>query len=297
MGRMKARWFIECAPFTDTGNNDASNIQKMILAVKELGCEIHVEKYIPFGGSEYDFFQDEGPVVFYGSLNAAKDMQDRGMKWKPLAWCNWEALRCSSYYAHWGKHLLSDSYSIIPFGDLPRMKDFLFDFFGDSFEEKSKQRYTIDGTKVIFIRPDENNKIFSGHCVSDNNFDRWYKTAGIYEPKPNTLAIIAKPVQILSETRCIIADKKAITGSQYSLDRVFEIGPPVPGAMEFAEKVVNSTEWQPHPIFVMDIAQTEKGFRLLEIGPVNCAGFYGCDAKQIVEAMTNIAERDYDELC
>jgi hypothetical protein len=296
MGRMKPRWFIECAPFDDTINNDASNIQKMILAVRELDCELHLEKYIPFGGSEYNFFQDEGPVVFYGSLNAAKDMLDRRLNWKPLVWCDWDALRCSSYYAHWGKYILSPNYTILPFGDLPRMKDFLFATFGNSLFE-SYQRYTIDGKRVVFIRPDENNKIFTGCCVSENNFERWYEMAGIYEPKPHTLALVSKPIKILTETRCVIADRKAITGSQYSVERQLDIGPSVPGALEFAEKVANSTEWQPHPIYVMDIAQTELGFHLLEIGTINCAGFYKCEIRPIVEAMTRIAEREYNESC
>lgn len=42
----------------------------------------------------------------------------------------------------------------------------------------------------------------------------------------------------------------------------------------------------------MDIAQIDNGFAVIELGSVNCAGFYKCDVILIVEAMIRIAKNE-----
>ena len=107
--------------------------------------------------------------------------------------------------------------------------------------------------------------------------------------------MVAKPVKIDAEYRFIIADQKVLTGSQYKADRAFEVSPDYPAdAALFAELVAHS--WQPHPIYVMDVARMVDGnYRLIEIGSVNCAGYYRCNIRLIVEKMTEIACREWEE--
>ena len=67
-------------------------------------------------------------------------------------------------------------------------------------------------------------------------------------------------------------------------------------AVNFVEKAVK--EWQPHPIFIIDVAVAAKrsgsGFKIVEIGMINGAGFYDCDLRIIVEAASAIAEREFN---
>lgn len=87
----------------------------------------------------------------------------------------------------------------------------------------------------------------------------------------------------------IVANRKVITSSQYKQDGFPYIKENKDEkAVGFAEEVAN-LGWVPEPIFVMDIALTNGKYRLLEIGPVNCAGFYKCDVKTIVKVMTEMA--------
>jgi hypothetical protein len=288
-------WFIEDNVFDDTLNNDASNVQRIFYAAQELGCDVRYVKYRPFHATDWSILDISGcnePVIFYGSLNACKEVQS--FKVVPGAWNDWNKLQCSSYYSKYGKHVVNNRYAMYPFGDLLRLKDSLFDLFGGKLNQPATIR-TVGGGDVIFIRPDENNKVFTGACVSKYNFDSWHNTTNNYDVSPETICVVSTPVHIKSETRCIIAEGKVIAHSLYALNGQTYISPEsVDGVVDFAEMIAKI--WQPHPIFIMDIAQTDNGFAVMELGSVNCAGFYKCDVVPIVEAMTRIAKKEYNEV-
>ena len=56
---------------------------------------------------------------------------------------------------------------MIPFGELPRLKDNLFDTFG--IEDK------------IFVRPDSPIKLFTGQTIQRQTFDKDYDYLGFYD--------------------------------------------------------------------------------------------------------------------
>jgi hypothetical protein len=282
------RWIVDPG-----GAGDEGNVNKIIYTIQELGLEVVSHNYRPFGGTEYHgFYTTPAPTVFYGSLNYCRDAQKRGPKiWHPFAWNNWNALRCQSYYAYWGKFLMSPLYGFFPYGELSRLKDFIYKTYSD-FPFKPLQ----SGAERIFIKPDENDKLFTGQLVAMDRLEDWMKIEHSYGPiDPASLCVVAKPVDIAAEYRFVIADRKALTGSQYRADRALEVSPEVSaGSVEFAEKVASSTEWEPHPIYVMDIAKMSDGeFRLIEIGSVNCAGYYAMNIRLIVEKMSEIALREW----
>jgi hypothetical protein len=275
----EVRWIVDP---TVVGQD---NVNSVIYAIQELGLECRIHPYKPFGGTDYrEFYDTPAPTVFYGTLNYCKDAQKRSPgTWYPFAWNDWSALRCQSYYAYWGKFLMSPEYGFCPHGELSRLQDFLYNTYSDG--------------ERIFIKPDENDKLFTGLLVAQGRLDDWIKIENAYgEINPASLCVIAKPIKIDSEYRFIIADRKVLTGSQYRADNSLEISAQYPDeAVHYAEMVASSTEWQPHPIYVMDIALMKSGeYRLIEIGSVNCAGYYRCDIKLIVKKMTEIASRTWN---
>lgn len=277
---MKPRWIIDPA-----GAGDQGNVNKIIYTIQELGLEVITHTYKPFGGTNYEeFYKTPAPTIFYGSLNYCRDAQKRKPAiWHPFAWNDWNSLRCQSYYAYWGKFLMSPDYGFYPYGELSRLQSFLYN--------------TYNNEERIFIKPDENDKLFTGLLVAKDRLDDWMKIEETYgDINPASLCVIAKPVKISAEYRFIIANRKVLTGSQYRADNAFEVYAQYPDeAAEFAEKVVNSTKWQPHPIYVMDIAKMINGeFRLIEIGSVNCAGYYACNIRNIIEKMTEIGQQDWE---
>jgi hypothetical protein len=185
---------------------------------------------------------------------------------------------------YWGKYSVHQEYAFLPLAEVYRQREWLYSTFGSK--------------KLIFIRPDDNAKSFHGEVVAEPQFEHWFEVANFYDPGPQCLTLVSRPSTIISEFRFIIADRKVLTGSQYKRDHKLEIAPDFADeAAALAEEIAKSCEFNPHPIYVMDIAYTgEAGYRLMEIGSVNCAGLYACDLKKIIEKASEIAEREWQVL-
>jgi hypothetical protein len=77
------------------------------------------------------------------------------------------------------------------------------------------------------------------------------------------------------------------------MDRVLDVRPEFPDeAAALAEEACKI--WTPHPILVVDVGLTHDGYKIVECGSVNCAGYYGCDLHKLVKAMSEIACREFD---
>lgn len=171
---------------------------------------------------------------------------------------------------------------MLSFAEFRRKKNFLYSAFG--------------ATKDIFVKPDENVKTFSGTVVPYEKFDRWVEmTNDCYCPDPDMLVVVAQPCNIALEWRFVVHNGRVVTGSQYKVAGKTEMSAEVPaGAIEFAEKMAKH-QWQPEPIYVLDVCQVGDQYFVLEIGEVNCAGLYRCDLEKVVDAMTEQAEMDWTE--
>lgn len=243
----------------------------------------HVEKYVPFGGMEYSFLPEDRPVVFHGSIAVAKDIRKRFPgRFYPFMWYDEDKLRCQSYYAHWGPYLLQDIYGFYPLSEITRLCLKLYELFGD------KQR--------LFIKPDSNDKEFTGEVVHLKKFDVWRMTALHNETPQDTLCVVSKPQPIDDEYRLVIADGRVVAGSSYRKGNFLDMSEGYPSDVKsFAEEVAKV--WSPHPIYCLDIATTPFGCRVIECGSLNVAGFYDMDLRPVVAAMSEIAEREWNQRC
>lgn len=144
----------------------------------------------------------------------------------------------------------------------------------------------------MFIKPDTNDKSFIGGVVKKELFDVWAKSSNRYGLVDQTqLCVVSTPVEIYQEWRLFVANKKVVAGSLYSHKGMLCQEPYYPDEVKtFAEKMAQI--WEPHPIYVMDIAETQEGLKLCEIGSANCAGFYKAEIKPIIEAMAKIASME-----
>lgn len=258
----------------DSPNGD-NVVSRFIYSAQELGYKTLLIEH-----SDLDSVPlppENHPLVFFGSLNMIRKLQALQLPHKPVVWCDWEALSCHNYYAHYGKYMLQKEYGFYPYKELTRLKDFLYRTYGK--DDK------------IFIRPSTNDKVFNGEVVEDFRFDRWHELSKVYEPKPELLCVVSKPSIIHSEYRLVIANGKVVTGSQYKIGGMVQSleGMCLPSLIAYAEEV--ASVWQPHPIFVMDVATTrDDKAHVVEIGPINGAGLYKCDIRAVVQAMAEIAE-------
>jgi hypothetical protein len=225
----------------------------------------------------------QGPVIGRGSIQFIK----RSTSGLPWAWVSWPEFRCSYYYVHFSDVLLQEEFLFMPWGLLQSRK-FLFDTYGE------------DGS--LFIRPDSNDKVFSGRVVRKEKFDDWYKMENdCYSPSKELQCVVSKPRKIHQEIRFIghIGSSTILGSSSYNEGTKKELSIPKE-AKDFCHLIMNRLCSKPDilgytPIVVIDVAMTDQGPRLCEFGCVNCCSWYGCDPEPIVRSMEQEAKEDYEK--
>ena len=100
----------------------------------------------------------------------------------------------------------------------------------------------------------------------------------------DTEVLIAQPVSIFTETRCWVVDGSIVTVSGYKRGKHVVY---TPGAddevVAFAQACIE--EWVPNSAFVLDVAQTPAGCKVVEVNCLNAAGFYAADVLKLVSAI------------
>lgn len=142
---------------------------------------------------------------------------------------------------------------------------------------------------VFFIRPCEDDKAFSGTVVSKEDFLKWQKTIIEIDDQrsklnKDTRITVAPYKQIKTEARMFVFDGKVVTGSYYKFGakvRYEEVKDDDP-VIDYTNKVVE--HYQPAKAFVVDIALTEDGYKVIEINNINSVGLYHANVYKFIEA-------------
>jgi len=284
MPEPKISWLIEKEVFDDGTSERIADIVKSL----GLGCKIidNVAFHGGLGAWAYSelFPEDDSCVIAYGSINLC--MRLREAPWTPTAWFPLWDMRCSSYYAHWGRFLLQQEYAFLPWAELPRRKGFLLKALGKNGS--------------LFVRPDSNAKTFTGTVVHKEKFEHWVgMTQECYSPTPDSLVVVARPRTVLREWRFIVRRGEVVAGSLYKDDGESRIASwscdPDPHSPASLALAVAKDPWQPAPIYVVDVCEVpgDQRFRLLEMGSANCAALYGCDLDRFVQSCNAQAKADW----
>jgi hypothetical protein len=262
---MNIAWFMEDSAFSE-------NLDPMKEEIVNQGMKVIESKYIPFEGGSYShLFEGFDLVIFYGSLNLARQLSKENHP-NLVIHSTVENYECTKYYAYLGEFLLNKDYMMIPFSEVERMKKFIFKMFGKKGQ--------------IFIRPSSGEKTFTGQLINEKEFEQGYTSIGQYDMKPESIVIISTPKDIVKEWRLVVSEGKIVTGSLYhdcTLNCNY-IGY-TEKVKKYAEKILDK-KYNPDRIWTMDICQTrDEQIHLLEIGGFSCAGMYdGCMTNIITNA-------------
>jgi len=184
--------------------------------------------------------------------------------WVPGTFIN-ENFHYNKWKENWGDNLLND---IAIVGELGTLDPIWDDFF---------------------IRPCKDTKAFTGLIMRKGDFSQWREDQLSSGRDPEWLSakteVVASPYrEILAEYRFFIVDGKIVTSSIYKLGTHVCYDEYVnPGVTEFAQAMVDL--WQPARGFVIDIAETHEGPKVIEVNNLNSSGFYKCNVGKIVEAI------------
>lgn len=211
-------------------------------------------------------------VWFHGSIQAAKRAQ------LVTAWdvhAPWRDLKCSDYYPRLAVEILQRDHVFMTLADLHFKKKEIF-----------SSNLVEDGS--LFVRPDGNDKIFTGGCITLETFDADYKLINFYQPPANTLVVVARPQRITAEARFLVVDSKLITGSYYRTGgnslRLEAPGSLMSKAQGFLDYCLEQG-YNPALSWVLDLAETPSGWKIIEVGATSCCGLYKCDLDLFVSAL------------
>lgn len=268
---IQVNWLIEDGPF-------AEDIGPILSAINSQGMNYNLVKYIPFQSGQYNLYNKKDCVICYGSINLIRQLQ-KEYSWVPGSWCNFKNFECSTYYSYFGKHLLNDDYIMLPFNEIGRRKELLYNYFGDP----------------IFIRPNSGVKTFTGHLLDKKYFDKDFAHMLSFV-SPESLTIISSAKNIEKEWRFIACDKKIISGCQYMEKGELNILTNYDEYAKLAADKVASEVWEPDSIYVIDIClERYIGYKLLEINSFSCSGWYLNDPNIIVAEAKRKAIEEYTD--
>lgn len=273
------KWLLEDSVFDE-------NIETLKTAICSQGMKFKIHRYVPFEGTQQfiDLFDKNDCVVLYGSIQFAQQVK-RVAPWVPGVYCDTPKYECLYYYPRFGKWLLNHDYVMLPFGELHRRKDFLLSTVGEN--------------GCVFVRPSSGLKMFTGKVIAGETWDKEIDLFALYEPSPESLVVVARPINLKREWRLVVVDNKVVTASQYRDGRNSTRTSNVPQEMlDFSNKVLNEIDYRPDPVWVLDICETNQGeLCVLEVGCFSCAGLYNCDINVVVQAVSKVAQNEWEEFC
>jgi hypothetical protein len=269
-------WIVQGNLKNDEGLN------KLISVLRDDNYQHQLVRTIPFSNiivdvdldiSQYDEgniphlnIQNEANMVTMGSYSLALTAKEKG--WVPGAFVN-ENYEFNKWVSGWGKdHLLN----------------------GDAIEDSVANIIDKipDNAQKFFARPSEDTKSFNGTVFERENLIYWLKQVANSNDRfglgADTSVIVASEKSIEAEYRLFIVDGKVVTGSLYRVNGVVVTSEQIDQkAIDYAYSMLDI--WQPDRAFVLDVALTDNGPKIIEINNINSSGFYKADISKIVESI------------
>ena len=272
---MNVGWIIDAGIFDAYHDELASAVKRNGDSVVSLNRPNPPYGWDDANNSYRRAFPKNSCVVAHADIDLVLRIKNDAI-WTPGVFATVSHFYCSHYFAHFGQFLLNRDYIMLPYAELPRCIDFIFDTLGR------------DGR--LFVRPDSPLKIFTGLIITRETFAKDYDFMGFYEFPSESLVVVSSPKNIVTEWRFVVADGVVVTGSQYIAGGEWMSRPAQdPSAEAFAKSVVASG-YAPDPVWVLDVCKTDDGgYHLLEIGGFSFAGLYGCDKDLVVQAVSTVA--------
>lgn len=239
------------------------NYDNLIQTINKLGLEHEIVKVKPFI-DEVEYKTNRKDVFVFGSLKLSRVSKNIG--WNPGSTVT-DNLDYRIYSEYYKDNLLN--------------YDSIVQKFGDDFNFIETE---------YFIRPCEDNKAFNGKVYDYYDWND-FKVYSLNNGHDSILTVdtpiqISTVKKIYNEARFWVVDGKIITHSTYKIgSRVVYDNLVDSGAVEFCHDMI--ALYQPNRTFVMDIALTNIGYKIIELGATSHAGFYDAD---IYKLLTSIEE-------
>lgn len=256
---------------TLTRSDVLTRIKSALNGKDEIWEEVEV---LPFSKDLPEITNKDGFNIIYGSttfmLNAYKlNALKPGVFYDP------EKFNMMHYVDKWKSNVLNWDGQLLLFGDLSTIKS--------------------DSEKWWFIRPNGDGKSFAGKVDSFKNLVKWSQEISdldLPEFNKSTEVWMASPKSILKEWRIFVVDNCIVSASRYmKAGELDESSTDLPEEMiAFAQRRI--LEYRLHDVYVMDIAEVEDGYKLIECNCFNGTGFYKHDLETIVRSVNKFVKEN-----
>lgn len=257
--------------------NNQSNMIRVINALEELDVEyliVSLDKNykmivldkadkVPLDDSERilkEFVHNEN-IMVYGSKAFALIADKMGLK--PGSFMN-EKFEFEEFRKVLGQELLNNQFEV---GELSNLQP-----MGDKF----------------FIRPTGNTKLFTGMVVSKTDFLQWQERERTKDSPYNGQTLLISAFQeIKAEYRFFVVNQQIVTGSSYKVGENIDTSrKPSKELLSYTQKMIN--KFPLADAYVIDIAETSNGYKVIEYNNINTSGLYGCNEVAFVKAINKM---------
>ncbi|NJO62622.1 MAG: ATP-grasp domain-containing protein [Richelia sp. RM2_1_2] len=255
------RWVIQNNLLAE---NDLKSLQN---ACKSNDVEFEEVTIIPFSDELPKFTLDGKINIYYGSttfmFNLYNKLKPAGLFFNP------ESYSIANYINQWGEHMLNSGAKIT------------------TIKEFTTENHADDS--LWFIRPDADDKSFDGTVMAFGRLKNWRKNFLQFDDtklQDDSKIVVGPPYNIKKEWRNYVVDGKIVSSSLYRTNfKLSKSNIDIPQSMlEFTQERIK--EYQPHEIFVIDIALCGDAYYIIECGCLNSVGFYAADINAIVGEVT-----------
>lgn len=225
-----------------------------------------------------NYWYSEDFVVFYGSLSTAKKLY-RGTNWVGL-YFSYTHFYCKEYLQYIDiKDILNSESVYLPLYEV--------------FRRKRELNY--------FIRPNDPFKSFPGTILDrDVTKDVFYRKYALTDKNDCDLALISDIKKIYYEARLIVSKLEVISISYYKRNgqEFYKAVPFDNSAIEYKYSlyIYAATIQQKYQLLinqcgglaVIDVALTDNGWKVVEIGSFNTCGLYEADFANVVSKVSEL---------
>lgn len=247
-----------------TNQGDFQELKKSCLQIGVGFVELDI---IPFTPQLPEFDRSRYSIIYGSTTFNGLALKDADLK-KGLFFDE-KSFSIENYLEKWSWHMLNYDASVTTFNEL----------INNSYSAE----------KLLFIRPNDDSKSFSGEVKRFDEINDWYQKLKAIENtnlSPDSKIVVSEPYNIQYEWRLWIVNKKVVASSKYReyFKLKKEEGCPT-DVIAFAEE--RCQQYTPHDVFVMDICLCGDEYFIVECGCMNGAGFYKANIGNIV---TNVTE-------
>jgi hypothetical protein len=188
--------------------------------------------------------------IFYGTHTLGRRLQ-RSKDAKAICWLYDKVYDCNYYLPFFGGYALNNPHLFVEAGTFHLLRDSL-------------------SSPSMFVKQNSGYKTFTGLVVNSEI------PTDLYRDELLMLAPV-KPVEL--EWRFVISKGSVLTQSPYG--DILDSGPHMEEAKEFAKAVI-TTDYDPAPMWTLDICRSEGAYKVVEVNSLLSAGWYNCDIAKIV---------------